>query len=153
MWGNVVANCNTRGVPSPGIDLAGTLTLDKLSCVPHIWNRDKISIYVTWLLSESNDIMYVEGLAHSKVSTDISRFWKYTYLSWGFAHINNTVVSKLLYTQRIFFLLNDFLRFNSQEWCNESIPYHLDVLILFLLKHIIYIYLGVHLLEIHRKAK
>ena len=80
--------------------------------------------------------MYVEGLAPSKVSTDIGCFCDdniHIYQGF-FARINNTVVSKLLYMQRIF-----------RERCNESIPYHLDVLILFLLKHIIYIYLGVNL--------
>ena len=99
--------------------------------------------------------MYLEGLAHSKGSTDIGCFCDDNIRIYQgfFARINSTVVSKLLYMQRIFFLLNDFLRFNPRERCNESIPYHLDVLILFLLKHIIYIYLGVNLLEIHRKAK
>ena len=58
--------------------------------------------------------MYVEGLAHSKFSTDVSSFCdeNISVYQGFFGLINNTAVSKPLYTEN-FFLLNDFLRLNS----------------------------------------
>ena len=59
--------------------------------------------------------MYVEGLAHSKFSTDVSSFCdeNISVYQGFFGLINNTAVSRPLYTWRIIFLLNDFLRLNS----------------------------------------
>ena len=96
--------------------------------------------------------MYVEGLAHSKLS--ISSFCDENVSIYpGFLPLETTLLWANFFIRREFFFFQMISSGSIPDHrTTESIPYHLDVLILYLLKHNIYIDF-VNLSEIHKKIK